>query len=107
VEQYLQIPDGAEYHGFYARAIERLQDLELAVVCIGWLLLILRLYSQVPTDMLEIIWGTVREINLEADHRVGASYPLGADALLPLFEYVLIHAEVFDIHRTLSYVQVL
>ncbi len=57
--------------------------------------------------MLEIIWGTVREINLEADHRVGASYPLGADALLPLFEYVLIQAEVFDIHRTLSYVQVL
>jgi len=91
--EFIQTPEnegGRRYNKLYAYAIDRLRDLELSLV---------------PTDMLEIIWSTVTEITTEAMARTGSSTPLSADVLLPLFEYVLLQAEVFDIHRTLAYVQ--
>lgn len=56
--------------------------------------------------MLACIWDTMGEINVEALRRLGQNCKLGADVLLPLFEYVLIQSEIGSIRHILSYVEV-
>jgi hypothetical protein len=74
----------------YAGASDKLNDL---------------LFLVVPTDILSAIHEAMASITSEATARSGAT-SVGADEILPLFEYALIHSNLTAVHQAIAFVDV-